>query len=120
MLNDLAMMSNTVYYKFKLNGSRMDVWRMLTDFRYINIWEDNELRMFKEIHVVEEYTKVIHFDLLHNIDFTYIISEKLNHTFLEIFILKDLVNSETVFPCYIDRYFSEAERRFKNLLEKVH
>ncbi|MGH2623131.1 MAG: hypothetical protein ACRDE7_05650 [Sphingobacterium sp.] len=118
MLNDLTMMPNTLYYKFALSGSPMDVWRMLTDFKHINTWEDAELRMFKEIHVIQEYTKVVHWDIVHNVDYTYLISEKSNRTFLEIFIVKDLDNSDNGFPYYIDEYITEAHRRFKNLLEK--
>jgi len=118
MLNDLTMRRNTLYYKFALNGSPMDVWRMLTDFKHINAWEDAGLRLFKEIHVIHEYTKVVHWDLLHNVDYTYLISEKSNHTFLEIFIIKYLDNNDNVVAYCIDQYITEAHRRFKNLLEK--
>jgi len=115
MLNDLTMLSNTVYCKVKVKGRKKDVWRMLTDFKYINTWEA-DLRMFKEVHVVEEYNKVIHWDLLHEIDITYLLSENLNYTVLEIYVLNDLVN-KNVLDYDIDYYISKTQKRLKCLVE---
>lgn len=117
MLNDLAMLSNAVYFKLKLKGSKMDVWRMLTDFKYINTWEA-DLKMFKEVHVVEEYAKVIHWDLLHEIDITYLLSENLNHTVVEVYVLNDLLKNKGVLGYDLDQYLSETQKRLKCLVEK--